>query len=252
LYHCRCLIIVLFKYRLDSDIDYSYFTWHQKIGSTQRINNNEQSHLEQRQARAAVMISNCYSQNKREDYLERLSSVISITRIGHCSSNKCRKSREACLDQLADTHPFYLAFENSLCRDYATEKYANVIQNGRMIPIVFSRNSHRYIPNSFIDADDFSTPEELGIFLRELVNNQSMYESYFNWRTDFELVVPDENNYLCQLCQKLNNPYEPKKTYENMKQWLFEDAHCQQWNSKSNSIVDVPVDETMDYQDSWF
>ncbi|CAF4460835.1 unnamed protein product, partial [Rotaria magnacalcarata] len=59
------------------------------------------------------MISNCYSQNNREHYIKRLSSVIPVTRIGHCSWNKCHKSYYECLNELADAHPFFLAFENS-------------------------------------------------------------------------------------------------------------------------------------------
>ena len=100
--------------------------------------------MNNRQARAASMISNCYSHNNREKYIERLNSIIPVTRLGFCSSNKCRHMRNDCLNQLADTNPFYLAFENSLCQDYVTEKYANVIMNNRMIPIVFSKNSNQY------------------------------------------------------------------------------------------------------------
>jgi alpha-1,3-fucosyltransferase len=198
------------------------------------------------------MISNCYSQNNREDYIQRLSSIIPVTRIGHCSWNKCQKTQYECLNELAETHPFYLAFENSLCQDYVTEKYALVITNSRMIPVVFSKNSNLYIPNSFIDANSFSSPEDLGQFLIQLVKNTTAYESYFKWKTEYELIVPDENDYLCELCKNLNNPKEPDKIYSSMKTWLYDDAKCQRWISKLNSTIDISVDETMDYKDSWF
>ena len=198
------------------------------------------------------MISNCYSQNNREDYLERLNSIIPVTRIGHCTSNKCRRMRNDCLNELAETHPFYLAFENSLCQDYVTEKYANVIMNNRMIPIVFSKNSNLYIPNSFIDANLFSSPEDLGQFLIQLVKNATAYESYFKWKDEYEIIIPDEYDYLCQLCNKLNNPQESQKIYDSMKKWLYDDAKCQRWISKLNKTIDISVDETMDYEDPWF
>ena len=198
------------------------------------------------------MVSNCRSQSNREAYLDRLDSVVPVTRIGYCSSNKCRQSRASCLDTLADTHPFYLAFENALCRDYATEKYANVILNTRMIPIVFSHEADLYIPRSFIDANDFPTPEQLGHYLRYLITNATAYDSYFQWQLDYELFVPDENEYLCQLCQKLNDPLEPTKVYASMKQWLYADAKCQRWKSALNRRVDIPVDETMIYEDPWY
>jgi hypothetical protein len=198
------------------------------------------------------MVSNCYSQNNREDYVERLSSVIPITRVGHCSKNKCDKTRYECLSDIADTHPFYLAFENSLCNDYVTEKYANVILNGRMIPIVYSKSPQLYIPNSYIDANQFSSPEELGEFLIQLVKNTTAYDSYFQWKNEYELIIPDEYDYLCELCNKLNNPNEPNKIYDSMKKWLYEDAQCQRWMSKLNRTINIPVDETMDYEDPWF
>ena len=198
------------------------------------------------------MVSNCFSQNNREDYVERLNSILPVTRLGHCSRNKCHKARYECLNELADTHPFYLAFENSLCNDYVTEKYANVIFNGRMIPIVYSKSSNLYIPNSYIDANEFASPEDLGRFLLQLVKNATAYDQYFQWKKEYELIVPDEHDYLCELCRKLNNPQEPAKVYDSMKKWLYEDAKCQRWMSKLNQTIDIPVDETMDYEEPWF
>lgn len=198
------------------------------------------------------MVSNCYSQNNREEYLRRLDKVLPVTRIGFCSWNKCRKTRSECLNDLADSHPFYLSFENSLCQDYATEKYANAIINGRMIPVVFSKNPKLYIPNSFINAEDFASPEDLGRYLIELVKNSTAYDSYFKWRNEYDLIVPDENEYLCELCRKLHDVNEPYKVYHSMKKWLYDDAKCQRWISKLNRTIDISVDETMDYEDPLF
>ncbi|UJR22181.1 hypothetical protein I4U23_025245 [Adineta vaga] len=237
-------------YRVDSDINYRYFQWHRKIHLDLEV--TEQNYLRNRSARAASMISNCYSQSNREEYLQRLESVIPITRIGFCSRNKCRQTRDSCLHQLADTHPFFLAFENSLCRDYVTEKYANVIMTSQMIPVVFSQTPNLYIPGSFIDANQFTSPEELGRFLVYLVTNQTAYDSYFKWKDQYELLIPDENDYLCELCRKLNDPNEPHKVYDSMKQWLYMSATCQRWISKLNETIDIAVDETMDYEEPWF
>ena len=235
---------------MDSDIGYRYFRWRPK----NRINTeiNHPSYLKTRQARAASMISNCYSQNNREGYIQRLSTIIPVTRIGYCSWNKCPLMQHECLNELADKHPFYLAFENSLCRDYVTEKYANVLINRRMIPVVFSQNPNLYIPNSFIDANQFSSPEDLGHFLIKLVNNSAVYNSYFKWQNEYELIVPNENDYLCELCAKLHDPTSSHKVYDSMKKWFYDDAKCQRWISKLNRTVSLSVDETMDYEDPWF
>lgn len=198
------------------------------------------------------MISNCYSENNRDDYIERLNAIVPVTRVGHCVGNKCDKSRSECLDHLADTHPFYLAFENSLCKDYVTEKYANAVLNGRMIPVVFSKGSHLYIPNSFIDANQFPSPEDLAQYLLYLVQNKTAFDSYFRWKNHYRIVIPDEHDYLCDLCRKLHEPSQSDKVYDNMKKWLYEDAKCERWMTKVNRSVEIPVDETMDYEDPWF
>ncbi|CAF1228800.1 unnamed protein product [Adineta steineri] len=237
-------------YRTDSDINYQYFYWRRKAKPTNET--SQKSYLKNRQARAASMISNCYSQSNREGYLQRLNSIIPVTHVGYCSGTKCHKSREICLSQLAETHPFYLSFENSLCRDYATEKYANVIINNQMIPIVFSQTPNLYIPNSYIDANQFSSPEDLGQFLRKLTLNTTMYDSYFKWKDEYDLIIPGPDDYLCDLCKKLNNPNEPYKVYDSMKKWLYNDAKCQRWVSKLNKTIDIPVDESMDYEEPWF
>ena len=234
---------------MDSDLDYRYFRWQRKTEKTTEP--NKQSYLNNRSAGAAAMISNCYSQNNREDYIARLNSIIPIARYGHCSRMKCRKGPFQCLDDLATTYPFYLAFENSLCRDYVTEKYANTILNGRMIPIVFAKNTDLYIPHSYIDANQFPSPEDLGQFLLELVRNTTAYDQYFQWKNDYELIIPDDYDYLCELCRKLNDTHQSTKVYESMKKWLYEDAKCQRWISKLNRTMDISVDETMDYEDPW-
>jgi hypothetical protein len=59
----------------------------------------------------------------------------------------------------------------------------NVILNGRMIPIVYSKNPNLYTPNSSIDANQFSSPENLGQPLIYLVRNKTAYDSYFQWKT---------------------------------------------------------------------
>jgi hypothetical protein len=74
----------------------------------------------------------------------------------------------------------------------------------------------------------------------------------FNGKQEYELFVPDENDYLCDLCKNLNNPKEPYKVNDSMKKWLYDDVKCQRWMTKLNRTVDIPVDETMDCEEPWF
>ena len=54
-------------------------------------------------------------------------------------------------------YKFYLSFENSICRDYATEKFFNPLRFST-VPVVYSGADYQALgvpKNSYIDARDF-------------------------------------------------------------------------------------------------
>ena len=56
-------------------------------------------------------------------------------------------------------YKFYLAFENSLCRDYVTEKFFNALLFST-VPIVYGGADYEAIgapPNSYIDVRNFTS-----------------------------------------------------------------------------------------------
>uniref|UniRef100_A0A914KM66 Fucosyltransferase n=1 Tax=Meloidogyne incognita TaxID=6306 RepID=A0A914KM66_MELIC len=71
---------------------------------------------------------------------------------------------------------FYLAFENSVCKNYITEKFWYL--KHLIVPIVLSRRvfNHTKIPdNVYIAVDDFNTVEELAEYLLYLQKNKTAY-----------------------------------------------------------------------------
>ena len=44
---------------------------------------------------------------------------------------------------------FYLAFENSLCDDYITEKFHNILENFNTVPVVMGPRKEDYIKVCF-------------------------------------------------------------------------------------------------------
>lgn len=57
-------------------------------------------------------------------YARELSKYIQVDIYGACGSLRCPRSQsQTCFDMLDEDYKFYLAFENSNCKDYITEKF---------------------------------------------------------------------------------------------------------------------------------
>ena len=56
---------------------------------------------------------------------------------GKCGKNSCAPGRRAgdCYSLLATNYKFFLAFENSICKDYVTEKMYEALKH-QWIPVV--------------------------------------------------------------------------------------------------------------------
>lgn len=214
-------------YRLDSDIPslYGRFVKLNSTSSSETL--NEKEILGFNKSLVAWMVSNCNTPSKRERYVEILRKYISIDVFGSCSFStlKCPKNAfEQCNTMIGNNYRFYLAFENSICIDYVTEKfYSRAHLN--IIPIVLKRSIVENIlpKNSFIAADDFQHPKYLARYLHQLARNDQKYLSYFIWRT--EDYIMDHQSAYCLMCKKLWSKSEPRKIYTNINSW-WTDGTC--------------------------
>ena len=95
-----------------------------------------------------------------------------------------------CYGLLESSYKFYLAFENSLCKDYLTEKFYNALAHS-VVPVVLSGAdmSLRAPPHSFINVEDFNSTLELSAFLTRLAEDEERLASYFWWKDYYEVVV---------------------------------------------------------------
>jgi glycoprotein 3-alpha-L-fucosyltransferase len=71
----------------------------------------------------AWFVTNCNDHNGRKQYAHELQKHIPVDIYGACGTKNCpRSTANKCFDMLDRDYKFYLAFENSNCKDYITEK----------------------------------------------------------------------------------------------------------------------------------
>ncbi|XP_026767531.3 4-galactosyl-N-acetylglucosaminide 3-alpha-L-fucosyltransferase 9-like [Pangasianodon hypophthalmus] len=127
-------------------------------------------------------------------------------------------------NKIVQSCKFYLSFENSIHRDYFTEKLFNPLALGT-VPVVLGPprdNYEEYIPaDSFIHVDDFKSPQELAKHLTFLDQNQEVYEQYFTWRKHFTVKgAPFGLEHACRSCDHIRNN-KGYRVFKNLNKWYW-------------------------------
>ncbi|XP_067670445.1 glycoprotein 3-alpha-L-fucosyltransferase A-like [Haliotis asinina] len=216
-------------YRLDSDIPFPYnrilYT-----GGTVNI-----SDVLRRKSRSiAWFVSNCDTPSKRELYVKELRKHIDVDIYGACRYNQnfdCPKERSfGCLSMLNTTYRFYLSFENSLCKDYITEKLFNTFMTSA-IPIVRGGADYaRLLPEgTFINTASFDSPKSLANYIKYLESNEAAMGDILKTRHKYKYIDSGstEFDWKCQLCAKLHGNIA-RKHYTDIAKWL-KTGKCQHW-----------------------
>ena len=133
---------------------------------------------------------------------------------------------DKCVEFIDKNYMFYLAFENSFCEDYVSEKLWNHL-NGNLVPIVYGSANYQAIapPHSYINAMDYDSPKDLADYLNYLMENTTAYYEYFEWTNHFT-VYQDQNRVFCQICEALNEVPLKHKVYENIESWWRKSGSC--------------------------
>jgi hypothetical protein len=104
---------------------------HMEWGYNSSFNENEDFSANKTEFAAAI-ISNCNDNSKRIDFIKELQRYIPLTIYGKCGI-KCPV--ENCKEYVSSKYKFFLAFENSVCKDYITEKFFNILRYN-VIPVL--------------------------------------------------------------------------------------------------------------------
>ncbi|VVC30491.1 Hypothetical protein CINCED_3A003004 [Cinara cedri] len=209
------------NYRWDSDIPrpYGYF---KKYEPEQPVPSIVKNYAEGKTKLVAWFVSNCQPFNKRNEYAAELSKHITVDIYGRCGTLTCSiNDTRKCLNMLNKNYKFYLAFENSNCKYYITEKLFTTSLGRNLLPIVMGASRMEYelvAPNhSFIHVDDFKSAEDLAMYLHKLDKNDELYNEYFKWKDTGTIVI--YNKLYCRICAMLHDKDHPPKHYTNLSKW---------------------------------
>ncbi|XP_075693102.1 4-galactosyl-N-acetylglucosaminide 3-alpha-L-fucosyltransferase 9-like [Rhinoderma darwinii] len=208
------IINLTMTYREDSDIFHPY-------GFLKPLKEPQIYKIPPKSKLVSWMVSKWYPGNKRTSYYKELKKHIQIDVYGKGHQELSSDNFYSTISQ----YKFYLAFENSVHRDYITEKlWVNSFDVG-VVPVVLGtsrENYERFIPpDSFIHVNDFPSPEKLALFLLELNTDNARYEQYFKWRSNY---VPEMNtgwdSFYCKACRELQE-YKGYKVIPSVEKWFL-------------------------------
>ncbi|XP_065142370.1 4-galactosyl-N-acetylglucosaminide 3-alpha-L-fucosyltransferase 9-like [Paramisgurnus dabryanus] len=203
------------SYRRDSDVPVTY-------GSLVEATDEEKNYTIPHKDKLVCWIVSNYNANyKRSKYFNELSKYITIEAYGrhfnrHISKEEYAKTMASC--------KFYLSFENSIHKDYMTEKLYSPLFYGT-VPVVLGpsrENYEQFVPSgAFIHVDDFPSPKELAEFLKHLDQNEDLYKHYFTWRENFVVKGGQfGRDHACQSCEHIRR-FKNYRVVNNLNSWYF-------------------------------
>lgn len=252
---------ITMSYRRDSDILKTYADIADFPAFADVSNEVNYFKLKKTSKIAVMYVSNeCQNNNasNRIPYALRLQEILGHGRVdifGACTKvwGDCpRNGPRGCMRNL-QKYFFYLAFENSMCDDYVTEKLYRAFYH-RLVPVV---NNHRvnydlHAPRgSYIHTRDFKNASDLAVYLERVAHNEILYNQYMIWRRDAQTwlslpmfkniygLIPSLGAYkaACNLCALLNNQIalqnllnksgkDQPKVIADLGKW-WSDGHCE-------------------------
>ncbi|XP_045108090.1 alpha-(1,3)-fucosyltransferase C-like isoform X2 [Portunus trituberculatus] len=166
---------------------------------------------------AAWAVSHCNTESRREWFVKEMVKHMSVDVFGRCGTKKCGKNlsvrtmgtfnQTECTNEI-QKYMFYLAFENSICLDYITEKFYQALTL-EVVPVVLGGGPYEDIapPHSYVDALAFPSPKHLAKYLKKLANDRDAYNEFFAWKQHYTVELGHPFSPLvCDLCAKLHDP----------------------------------------------
>jgi len=132
-------------------------------------------------ALALYLQGNCVVE--RDAWVAELMKHVSVDSLGRCLKNGVYPDNVGTVE-LISRYKFFIAFENSAATDFVTERVFNAWIAGAVPIYRGAPNIAEFAPapHSYISADDFSGPGELGEYLKYLDSNASAWREYLRFK----------------------------------------------------------------------
>jgi alpha-1,3-fucosyltransferase len=239
-------------YRMESDVPLLYGRILQKLSapktsqeikarireSTQKLTLKKWKVKGKKEKLVAAMISHCSKKSRDEKYITQLKKYVKVDMFGTCNEGEVKQICEQgelvstspdCYNMLESNYKFYLSFENSICPDYVTENFFQIMRLRDIVPVVYGgANYAKLAPkHSYIDALHFR-PQQLAAYLKTLAENETLYNEYLWWKDDYIVEAGMDKmvrTSFCDLCLKLHRVDKEVKVYTSLaSQW--DPAYC--------------------------
>ncbi|XP_061700650.1 4-galactosyl-N-acetylglucosaminide 3-alpha-L-fucosyltransferase 9-like [Syngnathoides biaculeatus] len=202
------------NYRLDADIPVPY-------GSLVYTEGEDNFAPPSKDKLLCWIVSHWDENFARVKYYNELQKHIKVDVYGR-AFNKCITPQEY-VSTLASCK-FYLAFENSLHKDYITEKFYNPL-GASTVPVVLGASREDYENviqgDAFIHVDDFASPKELADYILQLDKNEERYRRFFEWRRHFKVKRPVFwAEHACVACDYLRR-HRKYQVIQNLDKWFW-------------------------------
>ena len=209
-------------YRLDSDlrIPYRYHFPRERYPFALNRNNKvlfKRNYAENKSGQI-IWAASSSCKSRRNLLAEKLHQYgLNIEKYGKCRVGSIPQTKDTNYKGYPSALPynkykFVLAFENSFCTDYITEKYWKNGIDFDTVPIVLGGANYSderlAIPGSYIDALKFPSAKKLAEYLRLVDGNDTLYNEYFRWKRDWSFYDTGRSTqcflWSCELCRKLH------------------------------------------------
>lgn len=164
-------------------------------------------------APAVYFASNTFDKWGRWHYVRELMRHLPVDSYGRSLRNRILPKDDGTETKLKTVarYRFTIAFENSISRDYVTEKFFEPLTAGSVPVYLGAPNIDEFAPGDLccIDAAQFHGPRELAAYLDWLAHDEAQYGDFLAWKNKplresfLEKARFLENSLATRLCARL-------------------------------------------------